>query len=101
MENNKRSDKAKSLFGRKKTVEPKVVKPRTVKPKVVKEPIVEKEIVEPIVEKVEEPIIIKEENVMSNPVNEIEDFEVPSSYSPIAEPVIERSYNYHNRFIKF
>jgi hypothetical protein len=93
MENNKRSDKAKSLFGRKKTVEPKVVKPRTVKPKVVKEPIVEKEIVEPIVEKVEEPIIIKEENVMSNPVNEIEDFEVPSSYSPIAEPVIERSYN--------
>jgi hypothetical protein len=89
----KRSDKAKSLFGRKKTVEPKVVKPRTVKPKVVKEPIIEKEIVEPIVEKVEEPIIIKEENVMSNPVNEIEDFEVPSSYSPIAEPVIERSYN--------
>ena len=41
MENSKRSDKAKSLFGRKKTVEPKVVKPR-VEPKVVKEPIIEK-----------------------------------------------------------
>jgi hypothetical protein len=89
----KRSDKAKSLFGRKKVAEPKVVKTRVVKPKVVAEPIIEKEIVEPIVEKVEEPIIIKEENVMSNPVNEIEDFEVPNSYSPIAEPVIERSYN--------
>jgi hypothetical protein len=93
METNKRSDKAKSLFGRKKVAEPKVVKTRVVKPKVVAEPIIEKEIVEPIVEKVEEPIIIKEENVMSNPVNEIEDFEVPNSYSPIAEPVIERSYN--------
>lgn len=93
MEASKRSDKAKSLFGKKKVTEPKVVKNKTIKPKVVKEPIIENEIVEPIVEKVEEPIIIKEENVMSNPVNEIEDFEVPNSYSPIAEPVIERSYN--------
>ena len=45
MENSKRSDKAKSLFGRKKTIETKVVKPRTVKPKVVKEPMVLKECV--------------------------------------------------------
>ena len=80
----KRSDKAKSLFGKKKVTEPKVVKTRVVKPKVAPEPIVEKEIiVEPI----------KEEINMSETINTIEDFEVPSSYSPIAEPVIERSYN--------
>lgn len=95
MEAKKRSDKAKSLFGKSKSSEPKTVKTRAVKPKVVKEPIVEQEISEPIIEKVEEPIIetVKETNIMSETVNEIEDFEVPSSYSPIAEPVIERSYN--------
>lgn len=89
METNKRSDKAKSLFGRKKVSEPKVTKPRTVKPKVVKENIVEP-IIEPLEEKIQEPI--KETEIMSETVNQIDDFEVPS-FSPIAEPVIERSYN--------
>lgn len=81
----KRSDKAKSLFGRKKTTEPK-----TIKPKIVKEKVIKEKVVEPIIEPIEEPI---KETVMSETVNTIEDFEVPSSYSPIAEPVIERSYN--------
>ena len=68
-------------------------KPRVVKPKV--EQVEVEEIPEPKIEKqtiveqtVEEPIInpIKE-NIMN------EEFEAPFEYSPIDEPVVERSYN--------